>query len=102
MAVLKLCVCMVPGQSSAAVMAESGARVTLHSPRPPMTSASLATWRAVTEPELGPRRAPETVGKMSNPPIKGQGEPEVRNSGHSEQIVFPEADVLGSTPCGFA
>lgn len=51
-------------------MAESGARVTLHSPQPLMTSASLATWRAVTEPELGPRRAPETVGKMSNPPVK--------------------------------
>lgn len=66
-AVLQLCVCMVPGQSPAAIMAESGASTTLHGPQHQMTSVSLATWRAVIEPELGQRRAPDIVGKMSDP-----------------------------------
>lgn len=65
-AVLQLCARMVPAQSPAAAVAESGARATSLRPQQRVTSAALATRGAVMRPELGQRTAPGTLGKMSD------------------------------------
>lgn len=90
-AVLQLCARMVPAQSPAAAMAESGARATSLGPQQQVTSAALATRGAVMRPELGQRTAPGSLGKMSDA-LSG------RTRGPVGQILGTDhvPDVLGS------